>query len=104
MNIERISFDIISEAGQARNLIYEALEYIRDQQYKEAENKIKIAEKLMLKAHESHAFLVSEQAKGNEIKVDLLLSHAMDILMIVESERDITKKIMEIDFERVKNF
>ncbi len=102
MNIERISFDIVSDAGQARNLIYEALDSIREKQYKDAENKIKNAEELILKAHESHAFLISEEAKGNKITVDLLLSHAMGILITAESERDITKKIMEIDTTRTQ--
>lgn len=100
MNTERISFDIISNAGQARDLIYDALEFIRDKKYRNAESKIKDAEGLILKAHESHIYLVSEEAKGNKVPIDLLLSHAMDILITAESEKDMTQKIMEIDIAR----
>lgn len=102
MDTERISFDIISNAGQARDLIYDALDFIRDKEYKNAENKIKDAEGLILKAHERHICLVSEEAKGNKILVDLLLSHAMDILITAESEKSITEKIMEIDIARTQ--
>lgn len=100
MDTERISFQMISNAGEARNIIYEALDLIRDREYKEAENRIKEAEELILRAHESHARLVKEEAKGNTITPELLLVHAMDILLVAESERDITKKIMEIDIAR----
>jgi PTS system cellobiose-specific IIA component len=100
MNTEKISFQMISNAGQARDLIFDALELIRDKEYKHAEDKIKEAEKLILRAHESHVYLVTEEAKGNKVEIDLLLSHAMNILLVTESERDMTKKIMEIDIAR----
>ena len=100
MDIERISFQMISNAGEARNMIYEALDLIRDREYKKAEDRIKEAEELILKAHECHTKLVKEEAKGNTITPELLLVHAMDILLVAESERDITKKIMEIDIAR----
>lgn len=96
MNVEKISFNIISNAGEARNLIYDALDEIKDKNYDKATDKIKKAESLIFYAHEEHVKLITEEAKGNKINLELLLIHAMDILMAAESERDIAKKIMEI--------
>lgn len=103
MDIERISFEMISSAGEARNLIYEALDHIRDREYEGAEKKIKEAEKLILLAHENHVNVVKEEARGNKVDPEILLVHAMDILLVAESERDMTKKIMEIDLARFGN-
>jgi len=100
MNTEKISFEMISNAGQARNIIYDAFDLIRDREYQEAEDRIKQAEALILKAHEFHVNMVSEEAKGNKVPIDLLLVHAMNILLVAESERDMSKKIMEIDMKR----
>ncbi len=100
MNTERISFEMISNAGQARNLILDAMDFIRDEKYAEAENLIKDAEALILKAHKYHLDMVSKEAKGEKVPIDLLLVHAMNILLVAESERDMSKKIMEIDLAR----
>ena len=58
MNTERISFEMISNAGQARNLILDAMDFIRDEKYAEAENLIKDAEALILKTHKYHLDMV----------------------------------------------
>lgn len=83
-NLELISFQIISNVGEAKSSLFEVLELSREEKFEEAEDKIREAEESILKAHESHFSLIKEEASGNKVSISMLLMHAEDQLMNVE--------------------
>ncbi len=83
-NLELISFQIISNVGEAKSSLFEVLELSREEKFEEAEGKIRQAEESILKAHESHFSLIQEEASGNKVNISMLLMHAEDQLMNVE--------------------
>lgn len=99
MNIDELSMicmNLISNAGEGRNYIYEALELALAEDYSGAESKIIEAEKYLSEAHRiQFEELMSLQARGEEIPFNLLLLHAMDLLMISISEKDLVYAVIK---------
>ncbi|GAA0076755.1 PTS lactose/cellobiose transporter subunit IIA [Clostridium sp. CTA-5] len=93
-NLEEISFQLISNSGEARSLLFEALRESREGNFEEAEKKIEEAETSMLKAHESHFSLIQQEASGNKVEISLLLMHAEDQLITTETLKSIVKEMI----------
>lgn len=98
MSIEELSkicMNLISNAGEGRNYVFEALELALCEDYAGAKSKILEAEKYLSEAHRiQFEELMSPQARGEEIPFNLLLLHAMDLLMISISEKDLVDTII----------
>lgn len=92
--MESICFRIISNAGQARSLIFEALQDAKGRNYFEAESKITEANKFFIEAHNLHTKLIQKEAQGNEIKFSLLLMHAEDQLMSTETIKHLVNEVI----------
>ena len=92
-NLELVSFQIISSVGEAKSALFEVLELSRNENFEEAEKKIEVAEEAILKAHESHFSLIQEEANGNKVEPSLLLIHAEDQLMNVETLKAFAKEM-----------
>ncbi|SFC93978.1 PTS lactose/cellobiose transporter subunit IIA [Clostridium uliginosum] len=92
--LEEISFKLISNSGEARSLLFEALRDSREGNFEEAEKKINEAETSMLKAHESHFSLIQQEAAGDKIEISLLLMHAEDQLITTETLKSIVKEMI----------
>ncbi|GMG97772.1 PTS lactose/cellobiose transporter subunit IIA [Tepidimicrobium xylanilyticum] len=98
MNVEELSnicMNLISYAGEGRNYVFEALRLATQKDYSNANLKILEAEKYLSEAHRiQFEELMVPQAKGEEIPFSLLLLHAMDLLMIAISEKDLVATII----------
>lgn len=93
-NLELISFQLISNVGEARSFLFQALKASREENFEEAENCVKDAEASLIKAHESHSSLIQQEASGEPVKVSLLLMHAEDQLMTTETLKGITQEMI----------
>lgn len=93
-NLEEISFQLISNVGEGRSLLFEALRDAREERFEEADEKISSAEKSILKAHESHFSLIQQEASGEKVQISLLLMHAEDQLMTTETLKGIVKEMI----------
>ncbi len=93
-NLELVSFQIISSVGEAKSALFEVLELSREEKFEEAEKKIQEAEEAILKAHQSHFSLIQEEASGNKVEPSLLLIHAEDQLMNVETLKSFAKEMI----------
>lgn len=59
--MEAISFDLISNVGEARSLLMEALMLSREEDFETADNKVLEATKLLGNAHHSHFDLIKKE-------------------------------------------
>ncbi len=87
---------IIINAGDARNLIKEALEAIEAQNFDRAEEKIKQANGYIKIAHEAQTDMIQSEARGEKLEYSLLFSHAQDTLMTISSEYNIANQMIKV--------
>lgn len=88
--------EMIGYTGEGRSLVYEAVDLMVADEYQAALKKIEEGEAHLSKAHEIQFLkLMSAQARGEEIPCNMLLLHAMDILMTSTAEKDMVKTIVK---------
>ncbi|KUK34465.1 MAG: Phosphotransferase system PTS, lactose/cellobiose-specific IIA subunit, partial [Caldanaerobacter subterraneus] len=81
MNLEQIVFTIISHAGNARSICFDALKHAKEGNFVEAENCLNKASEELLEAHHVQTDMIHKEAQGEKQEVTLLLIHAEDHLM-----------------------
>lgn len=98
MNEEKMkaSMSIILNAGDARVSCMEALDAVAENNYDQAEIKIKEAQEKINIAHKVQTDEIQGETRGEESVYSLLFAHAQDTLMTIYSEINITKKIIKI--------
>ena len=92
--IELLNFQIISNVGDAKSSLFEALKAAREERFEDAEKHVQDAEDSLGKAHEIHVELLQQETQGEPINVSLLLMHAEDQMMTTEMLRDITDEMI----------
>lgn len=100
MEIEQMIFEIISSAGDARDLTYQALDKVSEYAFKEAYELIEQAEKTMNQAHNAQTKLIQAEIQGEKIDGGLLMIHAQDHLMTAIAEHQMAKRMLPI-FEKM---
>lgn len=103
MSLEELSeycMLMISYAGEGRTLVFEATnQYVREN-YNDALSKLTEAEESLNKAHEIQwGKLMAAQMQGETIPFNMLLLHAMDLLMTATSEHDLLKVLIDSKME-----
>lgn len=100
MDTEQIIFEIIANAGEARDLAYQALDKVEEENVEEAKELIEQSETVLNKAHNSQTKLIQAEIKGEEVGGGLLMIHAQDHLMTAVSEHQMIKRMLPI-FEKL---
>lgn len=95
-SLEEISFEIIASAGQARSLAFEALQYARSNDFTKARELIEESKNEILVAHKCQTRLLTQEASGNHVDVDVLLVHAQDHLMTAQLARELIEEIINL--------
>jgi len=95
-----VAMDIITEAGDARLLINEALSCIENNDFAAVDEKITMARKLLAKAHGMQTDVVQSESEGELRQHPLLFIHAQDTLMTINSELNMCRKLRDI-FSRI---
>jgi cellobiose-specific phosphotransferase system component IIA len=91
-----VCMEMISNAGEGRGFVHEALELTLREDYAGADAKLDEAESYLAEAHRiQFEELMGQQKKGTAIPFDMLLLHAMDLLMVTTSERDMLRKVVQ---------
>lgn len=93
-NLELISFQLISNVGEARSALFEAMRAAREECFEEADRLVTEAEDSLIKAHESHSSLIMQEAAGDKVQISLLLMHAEDQLMTTELLKGMAKEVI----------
>ena len=84
--MEEIVLKIIIHAGNAKSMLYEALDY--------ADELIENANEEILKAHKVQTELIQKEAGGDKSDISILLIHSQDHLMTCMSERNLIKEMI----------
>ena len=90
------AMEIILNAGDARLHIAEAIGAMAENKYEVANDKLKLAQKEMSKAHGIQTDMIQGEARGEKLAYSLLFSHAQDTLMTINSELNLTKQIYKV--------
>ena len=109
MNSEELqvaAFEIILNSGNARSIVHEAFDAMREGNYALAEEKLKESNDELLKAHQSQTHLLQEYAGGKEVNVEIIMVHAQDHLMTTMTLREVGLEMLDLykkSGELVKN-
>lgn len=94
--LEMVSFGIVAAAGEARSLAFEALAAARAGDFERAQDCLARSEQAGLEAHSKQTELLSRQADGEDIPVDMLLVHAQDHLMTAMLARELIAEMVNL--------
>ena len=102
MTNEKVSFQMISLAGDAFSKLVEALRLTRSGDEELSKQRIEESEKLMNEAHNLQTQLIVKEARGEDNKFSVLLIHAQDTLMNTILMSTITNEMIEM-YKSLKN-
>ena len=91
-----IAMQFVIHAGDARNLIMEALDHAAEGLYDQAEDKLKEAREELRQAHIFQTEVVQSEAGGKKYEYSLLFTHAQDTVMTICTEMNLAKKIISM--------
>jgi PTS system cellobiose-specific IIA component len=72
------------------------LKAIVENNYELAGEELKSARKELTEAHRVHTDVIQSEARGENVELSILFSHAQDTLMTISSELELTKSLIEI--------
>jgi PTS system cellobiose-specific IIA component len=85
---------LIINAGEAKSLAKEAIGMAKNQQFDQANQKIKDAREALVKAHHSQTNMLTNEAQGKLTTVTLLTVHSQDHLMTAIAFTDLAEEII----------
>ncbi|SES10560.1 PTS cellobiose transporter subunit IIA [Salipaludibacillus aurantiacus] len=100
--IQSVAFEIILHSGQARTIIHEAFTLMKNNEFKNAENKLEEANEEIVLAHKSQTELLQKYSSGESITMEIIMVHAQDHLMTVMTLKDIASEMLHL-YEKVEN-
>lgn len=103
--MELVAFNIISNVGTAKSMVMEALYAAREGKYDEAEKKLKESRQFLTEGHKAHHQLIQEEASGKPLTFSLIIMHAEDQMMSVETISDLVSEMIRMykDIHQLKN-
>lgn len=94
-NSQKLSFEILSNVGEAKSCFIEAMAKARVGDFEGAQSLIEEGEGHYLEGHRSHMQMV--QLEGSEDKaINLLIAHAEDQMMATDTIKIITNEMIEV--------
>lgn len=99
--LELICFEMIAANGSARSFFLEALAAAKEGNFEEADRLMSEGEAMLEEGHHAHSNLLSQEASGDKVQVDLLLVHAEDQMMSAETFKIMAGEMIEI-YSRLK--
>ncbi|OCL27721.1 PTS cellobiose transporter subunit IIA [Orenia metallireducens] len=99
MSSEEIIFTIITEAGNAKGIAFEALALAREGKFEEAEAKLKECNQFFHNAHDIQTELITKEAQGEKTEVGILMVHAQDHLATATLTKDLVTEMIKMQRE-----
>ena len=97
MNTEKVAFDIISLAGDAKAELQKALKLAHEGKFAETQKLIDKAFQQLQEAHKLQTQeLLTREANGEKLQFNVLISHAQDYLMTTYTLKDIVVEIISL--------
>lgn len=95
-----ISFGLIANAGEAKGLAFDALSKAKEGNFDEAKELIEKSKEEMHKAHAFQTQLITQEASGQSVEMNVLLVHAQDHLMNAMNFQQLTEEFIQL-YERL---
>ncbi|MGT2960276.1 PTS cellobiose transporter subunit IIA [Streptococcus caballi] len=99
--LQMAAFEIILNSGNARSIVHEAFDAMRQGDYDLAGQKLEEANEGFLLAHNAQTHLLQEYASGTEINVEIIMVHAQDHLMTTMTLREVALEMLEL-YKKIK--
>ncbi|WP_455631370.1 PTS lactose/cellobiose transporter subunit IIA [Megamonas sp.] len=97
MNTEKVAFDIISLAGDAKAELQKALKLAHESKFAETQSLIDKASEQLQQAHKLQTQeLLTREANGEKLSFNVLISHAQDYLMTTYTLKDVAVEIINL--------
>lgn len=93
-DIENVIFELIMHAGNAKSKAMEAIYASRKGDLAEADILLKEGKEELILAHKSQTNMVFDEAKGNNVHVNILLVHALDHLAMATMSCEIGEEFV----------
>lgn len=97
-----VSMDIILHAGDAREQVMKAFENCENNLFEEARKNLAIARDEITIAHKAQTEIIQAEMSGTKHEFCLLFIHAQDTLMTINSEINLTEKMIRM-YENLMN-
>ncbi len=94
--IQNLSFEIISEASNARSTFQQGIEASKEFDFEKAESLIEKGGKQLAQASGKHFSVIQEEANGESVPFSVLFIHAEDQLIMTEIKRDSAKELLDV--------
>lgn len=91
-----ISFQIISEAGDARSKAKDAVTAAQKGDFTQADQLISEAKECLRKAHQMQTDMINGEVNGEAVTVDVLLVHAQDHFSMATSAIDMGEYVIDL--------
>lgn len=95
-DLESVAFGIITHSGDGRSYAIEAIREAKNGDFEKAEELMKKCGEAFNKAHGMQTELLTREAQGNKVQVDLLFIHAQDHLMTGLTVRQLAEEIIDL--------
>lgn len=90
------AFKLISVAGNAKSSSMMAIREAREGNLEEAKKLLEEADKDLHEAHGSQTKMLTQEARGNAVPINIILVHAQDHLTGAMIIRDLAEEFIEI--------
>ncbi len=87
---------LIVNGGNAKSFAFEAIRAAKEDDFKEADAKLKAADEALVQAHNSQTQMLTKEAQGEHMKVTLLTVHSQDHLMNAITFRDLAGEMVDL--------
>lgn len=95
--MERILMELISGGGEGRSLALESIQLAKRKEFGKAEEALRKSEEAVSEAHKVFFDIMSKEASGEKnIKVTVLLAHALDHIMNAIVIHDIAVEFVDL--------
>jgi len=95
-HVYELCFQMISAAGTACSMYMEALNAAKTGDFEEAERLIGEGDQLQIQGHTLHAELISQEAGGTDVPMNLILVHSEDQMMKTEIIKVMAEEFIEM--------
>lgn len=89
-------FGIISNAGNARSLAFEAIEAGENDDFEKATALVTEGREALGQAHVLQTQMIQAEARGEHVEVNIILVHAQDHLTAAETELNMAEKFIKL--------
>ncbi|MFT8318064.1 MAG: PTS lactose/cellobiose transporter subunit IIA [Sporolactobacillus sp.] len=87
---------LIANGGNARSMALEAIDLCKKGNFTGADDKLKESDDSLKIAHDIQTQMLTNEARGNSIQINLLVIHSQDHLMNAITIRDIAGQFVDL--------